>query len=81
MSETIGRVGGEELDSDDVLLYRALSLLSSASLVTMLASLSVSKSPFILVATEKKKENVLINWPKEPFYFSLNGHYRSTVLI
>lgn len=54
-SETNGNVGGEELDSDDVLLYRALSLLSSASLVTMLASLSVSKSPFILVATAGKR--------------------------
>lgn len=59
MSETNGSVGGEELDSDDVLLYRALSLLSSASLVTMLASLSVSKSPFILVAaTAGKRRDV-----------------------
>lgn len=48
-SETIGRVGGEELESDDVLLYKALSLLSSASLVAILASLSISKSPFILI--------------------------------
>lgn len=51
-------MGGEELDSDDVLLYSALSLLSSASLVTMLASLSVSKSPFILVATMEKKKAI-----------------------